>query len=116
MYHLGMAKRFINFAEALLVFMDEAPTVDRWHIYDVLINLAKYELQLQDYNERVCNRGLTSAEEANIAITQIAVTKDLKTLGFGVKFNADPRGNAIKLKLPSGKSNSWDGESWVVDW
>lgn len=36
-------------------------------------------------------------------------------LGFhSVKFDTDPRGYTIKLKLPSGRYNSWDGESWGV--
>lgn len=35
-------------------------------------------------------------------------------LGLTAEMDTDPRGYTIKLKLPSGRYNSWDGESWGV--
>ena len=44
------------------------------------------------------------------------VKKITDQLGFQVKFNQDPRGFAIRFILPSGRYNSWDGETWGINW
>jgi hypothetical protein len=37
-----------------------------------------------------------------------------EALGLDVETDGDPRGYTIKLRLPSGRFNSWDGLSWGV--
>lgn len=34
--------------------------------------------------------------------------------GKDIDFGGDPRGNTVKLVLPSGRSNNWGNEAWGV--
>lgn len=36
--------------------------------------------------------------------------------GFNVRFNGDPRGGAIRILLPDGRSNNMGGEDWGIYW
>jgi hypothetical protein len=49
------------------------------------------------------------------------VTRLVESHGLTVSFGGDPRGCAIRILLPADENgrrryNSWDGESWVIDW
>lgn len=41
------------------------------------------------------------------------VTRRLNDLGLTFEFNDDPRGYAIKVKLPNGRNNNWGGD-WGI--
>ena len=47
---------------------------------------------------------------------QDRVREIIARYGFGVEFNGDPRGAAIRILLPNGASNNWDGTTWAVVW
>lgn len=75
-----------------------------------------YKLQV-----RACNRGLTDAERSRerqlelLIERQVHVLDKAGTVSIGVEFAGDPRGYVVKLRLPSGRSNSFGGEGvWGV--
>ena len=46
-----------------------------------------------------------------------AVVEDIiSKYGFGIRFNGDPRGGAIRITLPDGRSNNMGGEDWGIYW
>lgn len=66
---------------------------------------------VQRLAETACNRELTKREilkDENVQarIMQIVTPKDID-----VGFSGDPRGCTVKLRLPDGYYNNWDGES-----
>ncbi len=74
------------------------------------------EKTLSRLNEIACERDMTQREEKLNERTENKVREIANTMGFKVDFNADPRGCAIMFYLPSGKYNSWDGETWRINW
>lgn len=56
----------------------------------------------------------TEAYETATARKEKAVAALLQPFGIDVEFQRDPRGAAIKLKLPSGRTNDWGGEGYCV--
>lgn len=76
--------------------------------------LIKFNRQLQILNEEECNYGLSefSAKRQNIIIDRVGLIAT--RLGCGYYINYDPRGAAIRLHRPDGRSNGWDGETWYL--
>ena len=83
---------------------------------DYLSELHKYESTLTRYNTIACERDLTVWEEKRGVVIENKVKDIAAILGFDVIFNSDPRGYAIRFILPSKKYNSWDGETWALNW
>ena len=85
-----------------------------------LDRLHRYETALHRISERQCSEEMSEAETARVerreAAAEKAVQKIAEAHGLTVRFNGDPRGGAIRLVLPSGKSNNWDGETWGIFW
>ena len=92
----------------------------------LLNKLHRYEKTLHRINENACNgwpngQGYENQEwrkkdEKTEKRIESKVVEIAKALGFGIRFNGDPRGNAICFLLPSGRYNSWDGETWRLYW
>lgn len=105
---------------AYYTFLDESPGFN-WLSFkeriDILNNLSIYSKRLDRINTELCN-GTTREVELHQRAERIKnkVSIIAHSLGFNVEFNDDPRGYSIKLYLPSGKSNSWDGKSFTVCW
>lgn len=76
--------------------------------------LMRSEVTLHRLAEEACNRNLTPAEERRELGIMDRVRTTCLEFGLGVEFNGDPRGSAIKLMLPSGRSNSFVGAVWCV--
>lgn len=80
-----------------------------------LIRLAtKHARLMVDY----CN-GLEVYDEEGEPLPRLAslvehITGAAKRCNCGVIFSGDPRGATVKLILPSGESNSFGGEGWIV--
>jgi hypothetical protein len=84
---------------------------------DLVEELHRCEKQLNTLYTNMCNRELTERETGRIENIKDNVNDIVKHMKLkDVEFNQDPRGCAIKLKLESGRYNSWDGESLVLDW
>lgn len=70
---------------------------------------------IQRHAENACNHEVTPQE---VARSKQAMDRIVKLLAnypkVGVRFGGDPRGHCVKLRLASGRYNSWDGESWGV--
>lgn len=82
------------------------------------LNLARFLLRssttFQRLNELDANGRLTPEEMARGERLSLRVQEACAVHGIGVRFGSDPRGAAIKLELPSGRSNDAAGEGWVV--
>jgi hypothetical protein len=103
----------------------------------LLKKLHRYETTLNRINENDCNghpRTVTETKDGKTYrydvedtrweerdrkkenIIQAKVRTIAQQLGFGVFFNGDPRGGAIRFILPSHASNNWDQKSWGIYW
>lgn len=107
-------KMLANFAYTLQAFMRESSSTFQ-EISDALIKLSRYEGILSRYNSLHSMQELTRTQKRKEGVTRSKVKNIVKSLGFDVKFNNDPRGYAIRVILPSKSSNNWDGETWVIN-
>lgn len=103
----------------------------------LLAKLHRYEATLQRINENDCNghprmkteyrdgkmyrfevedQAWAARDAKKEASIQKKVVELLGQLGIKVQFNGDPRGGAIRMLLPDGSSNGWDGETWGIYW
>ncbi len=72
-----------------------------------------------DWNEAQYKKEAAQAERIAQRIARLVA--DTSGGRVTVEFGGDPRGCAIHLHLPADADghkvyNSWDGESWVLDW
>ena len=103
----------------------------------VLDKLHRYETTLSRINENDCNGHPRMQTEYRDGKTYQFAVEDqkwkeldekkeksihgkvielLKPYNIAVQFNGDPRGGAIRMKLPDNTSNNWDGETWGIYW
>jgi len=111
-------------------FMEDSPVFAAMSYRErngILDRLHRWETTLHRIAENTCNgwdrsgRGDEDTEwrerdEKKEARIEKAVAELAAQLGFSVDFNGDPRGGSIRFRLPSGKSNGWDGETWGIYW
>lgn len=87
---------------------------------NILDEIHRANTSLHTINERQCCEEMSEATATRLEKREEKIkeriTKLAERLGFGVYFNGDPRGGAVRFILPSGRSNNWDGESWGVYW
>lgn len=107
-----------DYQKTFSAFYNEQTSVSMSHhrMHEILGQLHRYETTMHRIAETACMRELTSAEEKRDENTETKVKAIAKELGFEVRFNGDPRGGAIRFVLPSGASNCWDGETWMIAW
>ena len=90
-----------------------------WSMVEKLVDkLHRYETTLHRIAEIQCSVEMSEEVEARIAKKEENTEKKIKAiaqkLGFEVDFNGDPRGGAIRFRLPDRSSNNWDGETWGI--
>jgi len=86
-------------------------------IHDILERLHRHETTLSRYNEMDCNgEELSRYQRKREENIMSEIEGIAEKLGFEVRFNSDPRGGAIRFILPSGRYNTWDGETWGIFW
>lgn len=90
--------------------------VEEDRLHEIMAALHRHETTLQRLGAEGTGRELTAKEERKIESTENRVKQLADELGIPVEFNGDPRGPSIKFYLPSGRYNSWDGESWRILW
>lgn len=84
---------------------------------DILEKLHFYEARLSNLNTQYANGDIQDEDYTKKSLSIDEKVKEIADrLGFGVGFQNDPRGAAIMFYLPSGRYNSWDGESWRLFW
>lgn len=95
---------------------DKAGEEFTWsQVFEFARFLLRSERTLHRLAEDRCNRKLWEHEEKREEVVAARVREECARLGVGVEFNRDPRGSAIKLRLPSGRANSFSGEKlWCV--
>ena len=120
-------KQYRDFVETFIHFRREGKSVPEQQIISDLFALKKYEGQLRNIYTRQCNGYCNSFTGKNDDEQQSRDQKRGKKIeadvediiaryGFGVRFNTDPRGGAIRFVFPSGVSNNWDQETWGIYW
>ena len=120
------AEKFRRYGTTLALLLKDCPEVDADDVITALGNLGKLETQLTRLHERQCNghqdrqgnwdQGAAEADEKREARLRKTLTETLAVLGLQARVNCDPRGYAIRLLLPSGRSNTMDGETWALWW
>lgn len=88
---------------------DAGITDPKW----VATRVVLYAKQLNKLSERRCDDPTYGeADDKRDDVLEEKVRKLLAPLK--VEFDGDPRGYAVKIHLPSGKSNHFGGETWGV--
>lgn len=106
----------------LEAFCRNAPHLTEKRINSIINMLRGHEIKLRSINEIHCGVDLSNKplEKAKLAKdeeeTEVKVRKLVDELKFKVEFGGDPRGSAIKIKMPDKSFNCWDGESWEMYW
>lgn len=79
---------------------------------DRLFALLKAARSLHSLAEAECNYTLSKWQETRKQNLQVRVREILETVGYTgqVRFNGDPRGAAVKIDLPTKRSNNWGGD------
>ena len=104
------------FDKHLNVFLEELKesNLDYLEIYNKLESLVTINASLNRLNELACSYELTSRQEKRLENLENEAINIIESLGFKGDTQRDPRGEAILIYLPSGKYNSWDGESYRI--
>ena len=106
-----------NYAWTFNRFMEDCTTnVSEDRMYEIMDTLHRHETTLTRINTIECERNLRESESKKWDTTTKKVEELAKELGFKVEFNGDARGLCIKFHLPSKRYNSWDGETWRINW
>lgn len=91
--------------------------LNAYQLEEILRWLHKKEALLNKVHTDICNRPFTEDEYTSLnEFEKVIVSYVKEKLGFECEINRDPRGYAIRIKLPNGKYNSWDGETWTLNW
>ena len=70
--------------------------------------------RLDKLNEVDCNEGLSPQQEVEEGVLVAEATQLAGELGCKLYHQGDPRGPAIRLIRPDGRSNGMDGETWYL--
>lgn len=106
-----------NYASTLNLFLHDSTEIKNPVIMaDILFSLHRCEISLNRYYTIECERGLSESENKRMQSIENKVKVFASKLGFDYRLNSDPRGCAIRFLLPSKKYNSWDGETWSLNW
>jgi hypothetical protein len=110
----------LQYAGTLKRLFVDLPNVPIDDIGDAVEILGTLEVRFRRLHERQCNGYRNDADEAKDDRLEKRLRQGLArvcaTLGLQARINGDPRGCAIRLLLPSGRSNSMDGETWIISW
>ena len=104
------------FNKHLDVFVSELEESDISYleIINKLEALVTINASLNRLNELACEVELTSRQEKRLENLENEAIEIIENLGFKGDTQRDPRGDSILIYLPSGKCNSWDGESYRI--
>lgn len=103
-----------NQVEFAATLTRELPNLSMSGVLELCRFLVRAEATLHRLSETAGNRELTLPELRREARLMTRVREAGARHGLGVTFNSDPRGAAIYLRLPSGRSNDWGGRGWAV--
>jgi len=81
---------------------------------DLCDDLIKYGRSINNLNVQACNYGLSEKQEKRRAKIEKHINQIASVICTTIKINTDPRGSALKIKMPSGYNNDWGGEGYCV--
>lgn len=84
-------------------------------VEEKLQRFARICKQLNRINEEECNEGLSELSARREKRLQDEAEAIAAMLKCGLYSQGDPRGAAIRLVRPDGRSNNFDGETWFVE-
>ena len=107
--------KFLSFHEGTIRIEDIK------EMFDICDKLHRYETTLNRIYTTRLNDRLSPEREVQLRKQELTaitnVTEIAKKLGFEFYISDEPRGKAIRFRLPDGRSyNCADGETWVIDW
>lgn len=105
-----------NYSVSFKRFMEDGNIKNTGELSEIMDKLHRYETTLSRIHTIECERDLTDNEVKQEERTTQKVKEIAEKLGFNFFINGDPRGFAIRFYLPSKRYNSWDGETWGIDW
>ena len=104
-----MNKQHAEVLEFAVVMAREFPTVA--HLSELLAELIRLSHRHAKLQEKACN---VEVKDGHDAPCESKIRKVCEEIGCEATFSGDPRGCTVKVKLPSGRSNHWGGETWAV--
>lgn len=104
-----------EFGKFINVLLEESGCKSRADVETKAILLRVKSRQLHRLFELACNRSLLPSEEAREVKLKHEINDLCEDLGFSQPvYQSDPRGAPVKLVFPSGRTNDWGKEGWVV--
>lgn len=104
-----------NLIRLALLVSASAPNVAPGRIATILLDIHSASQSLHRFAETACDRNMTDAECKREKSLMGKVRRLAFEIGIvDVEFNGDPRGYAVKVKLPGGQSNDFGGERWGI--
>lgn len=104
----------MRFQKAQLDYFCELSSLRKDETHNLLVKFAGLCRQLDRINEKDCNEGLKPQQEVEQGVLVAEAEMLAKELGCKLYYQGDPRGPAIRLIRPDGRSNVMDGETWHV--
>lgn len=84
-----------------------------WNL-DAIRTLFRLAQAAQNHAINLCNRVVSEKEEKAQERRWERIEELVKQFGCTVDDHGDPRGFVVKIKLKSGISNHWGGQSWGI--
>jgi hypothetical protein len=100
--------------EFVAILAREFPDRSSAEVIGLAGELMRLGRQYGRLQEAACNGELTADQLKREARVEQYIRGICREWKMGCILSGDPRGATVKLKLPSGKSNSWGGEGWCV--
>jgi len=97
-----------------LGYFSELSKLPEEEVKKEILALIKINRQLQVLNEEECNHGLSELSAKREKMIAERAKLIAERLGCKLHHQGDPRGAAIRLIRPDGRSNGWDGETWYL--
>ena len=104
-------KEFEDFVNHLLMEFD---TLSRATLEPLAKELCRLAYHEHSFLLKQCNEPTTAGEEAASVRRDERVMEIVKSFGVGGIDFGEARGCAYRILLPSGASNSFGGEGWII--
>jgi hypothetical protein len=99
-----------------LIEFTNVVTAEHGATAEQVVRICRYALLLHGFDEAIqdvaaARNDATAGARAGLKHIILEITQ---AWGCSVLFTGNPKDYAVKLELPSGRSNSWGGDYWCV--